>query len=422
METGFSIKNIAVKIASRCNINCSYCYIYNRGDHSYKDQPKFMSKEVYEELINKVQRYCFEKEITHFRVFLFGGEPLIAGKKYITEFVTAFREALEPDIKLSFAMQTNGTLLDEEWITLLRQLKVGYGISLDGDKEVNDANRVDFNNKGTYDKVLSNVTLLKEHKQPVGFLSFLNINYDPIATYEHFKRIGASTVDFLFPDANFYNLPQDLHHTEDEFDWNNTPYGDWYIKLFDKWFHDPNPKPRVRYLNYLLQIILGNEVGYDLAGTQPTELVMIESNGDIEAVDDLRVCGDGFTRSKMNIKSHTLLEAEDQKLIRLHNSSKQKLARQCIACPAREICGANYLPTRYGKKNGFNNPSVYCPDLLKIITHVRDAVITELKAAGSPLANELEPMSYEEAREMIALNLAEEHEILEYEEELESFR
>lgn len=422
MGNSFRIRNVAIKIASRCNINCKYCYIYNRGDYSYKEQPKFMSPEVYQELINKIQLYCFQNELNSFQVYLFGGEPLLAGKEYITTLVNAFRDILEPDIKVTFAMQTNGILLDEEWLNILDELDIGFGISLDGTKEVNDANRVDFKDQGTYDKVISNVELMKARRQYPSFLSFLNINYDPVKTYQHFKSIGANSVDFLFPDANFYNLPQALTHTEDAYDWNNTPYGDWYISLFDQWFYDKNPKPRVRFLHYLLQIILGNDIGYDLAGVQPTQLVMIESNGDIEAVDDLRVCGDGFTKSKMNLFTHSLEDAEQQELIKLHNSSKDKLARQCMVCPAKEICGANYLPTRYGKKNGFNNPSIYCPDLLKIITHVRNAVIAELHKAGSELADEMQPVSYEEARQLIVDGLAEFDDELIYETELMSFR
>jgi uncharacterized protein len=422
MTQEISIENVAIKIASRCNINCRYCYIYNRGDNSYKVQPKLMSPEVYTTLIDKIRLYCYKKGLSRFRVILFGGEPLLAGKEYITELVNAFREGLEPDIEVSFGMQTNGTLIDAEWLTLLRQLRVGFGISLDGDKEINDANRVDFKERGTYDRVLESVKLIQSAKRNVSFISFLDIHQDPIRAYEHFKKIGASTIDFLFPDANFYSLPAALSHTEQAFDWNNTPYGDWYITLFNKWFYDEEPKPRIRYLHYLIEILLGNEVGYDLAGTQPARLVMIESNGDVEAVDDLRVCGDGFTKSDVNILTHSLFDAEDQALIKMHITSKQKLARQCMVCPAKNICGANYLPTRYGKENGFNNPSVYCPDLLKIITHVRNAVIRELKNGNTDLQDELEEMSYEEAQEIIREGLNETAEHLPYEEELIAFK
>lgn len=419
-----SIENIAIKIASRCNLNCTYCYIYNQGDSSYQLQPKFMSKEVYETLIKKIRNYCYKRGLTRFTIILFGGEPLLAGKKYISELVKTFKEALEPDIQVSFGMQTNGTMIDEEWLSIFIDLNIGFGISLDGSKEINDTNRVDFKNNGTYDRVIKGINLVKKANLPVGIISFLNIYQNPIDIYKHFKKIGATSIDFLFPDANYYQFPPGVSRSEGAYDWSNTPYGDWYIKLFDYWFYDKKPKPRIRYLNYLLRILLGNDVGYDQAGTQPTNLVMIESNGDIEAVDDLRVCGDGFTKSKLNIVRNTFFDAEDQKLIKMHMTCKQKLAKQCKVCPAVNVCGAGYLPSRYGKKNGFNNPSVYCPDLLKIITHVRNVLIKTLSNGPARLEDNLEVMTYDEAINHIVegMEMCTNSERFEYEEELTSFK
>lgn len=417
----YIVRYIAVKIASRCNINCKYCYIYNMGDHSFEHQPKIMSREVYRELANRIREHCFEHDLDWFRIFLFGGEPLLAGKEFIKEFVTYFRYVCEPDIKLDFGVQTNGTLLDAEWYTLLKKLGVRVGISLDGPKEFNDMNRVDMKGEGTYDRVMEAVETIRPLGYKPAFNCFLNIDADPVETYNHFKKTNIAALDFLFPDANFFQLPKGLHHSEDHIDWSNTPYADWWIRLFDHWFYDSQPKPKIRYLDNLIKIILGHNVGYDNAGIQRFEFVMLETNGDMEAVDDLRVCGDGFTQSKFNIMTSPLQDAVQNPLIRMHMSCKEKLCRQCQVCPAKEICGASYLPTRYSERNGFNNPSVYCADLLKVITHVRNAVIGELKKTGNPMADEMDLLTYEEAVDMLRENMQEPYAGPDYSEELESF-
>lgn len=109
-----------LKIASRCNINCSYCYMYNRGDTSYLNLPKFMTEEIYTATFKKAKDHCIKHRIETFVLVLHGGEPLLAGKKYIEKFCqTAIRE-LSPEVtpiftskQMEFLLITNGAV---SWI------------------------------------------------------------------------------------------------------------------------------------------------------------------------------------------------------------------------------------------------------------------------------------------------------------------
>ena len=74
---------IVIKIASRCNLNCSYCYMYNLGDTTYKSQPKLMSNDIIDSLINRVKEHCQEHGIKNFHFVIHGGEPLLAPKKLL---------------------------------------------------------------------------------------------------------------------------------------------------------------------------------------------------------------------------------------------------------------------------------------------------------------------------------------------------
>jgi uncharacterized protein len=89
-----------------------------------------------------------------------GGEPLLAGKHFFRQFTEEAHCILLPDVTPIFNMQTNGTLLDAEWLDLLIDLKIGFGISLDGPKEINDRHRVDHRGAGSYDAVRKAVDLV----------------------------------------------------------------------------------------------------------------------------------------------------------------------------------------------------------------------------------------------------------------------
>jgi uncharacterized protein len=142
-----------VKIAGRCNINCTYCYMYNMGDGSYLSQPKKMSEATVQRLAERVKEHCQTHNLQRFEFILHGGEPMLAGVEFVRHFVSIVRSVLPPGITPGFSMQTNGTLLNEEWCQLIGELNIQTGISMDGTREVHDMYRLDFKGNGTYDAV-----------------------------------------------------------------------------------------------------------------------------------------------------------------------------------------------------------------------------------------------------------------------------
>ncbi|EKD31628.1 MAG: hypothetical protein ACD_77C00287G0002, partial [uncultured bacterium] len=110
----FKCHSAVVKIASRCNLNCKYCYMYNLGDETYKSLPKFMSLEVVEVLAQKVKKHCLENDLKEFYFVIHGGEPLLAGIDYLTAFISIIEDHLLPDVIPVFNVQSNATLITEE--------------------------------------------------------------------------------------------------------------------------------------------------------------------------------------------------------------------------------------------------------------------------------------------------------------------
>lgn len=407
METPkFKCSCAVVKIASRCNINCTYCYMYNKGDESYKQQPKRMSDEVVDALLKRVQYHCLKHNITNFHFVLHGGEPLLAGKEFIKKFVLKARKVLSPDITPSFSLQTNALLIDKEWCQLFVELGIRIGISIDGTKEVNDRYRVDHQGKGTHDrtvkglKVIQNYIAETNQKISIGSILVANADSDPIETYEHFKSLGLRSIKPVLPDFTYDDLPENF----DPNDPNHTPFGDWLITVFDKWLHESDPKPQVSLFKEIIELLLGSEQGTDSVGNDEVDVLVIETDGGIETVDALKVCGDGFTKEGLNVLEHELDKAMDTHLAQMYFMSKKRLCKQCQVCPVSEICGGGFIPHRYSSKNGFDNPSIYCNDLLKLVAHIQHKVLGQFPAQLLEESG-IELLTYERARQMLEENM-----------------
>lgn len=359
-----------VKVASRCNLNCSYCYMYNKGDDSWRGQPKVMSEETIVHYLNRVREHQLEFSEPKRTFFSFhGGEPLLAGIDRLQFFVDKAREILADTGSIPhFAIQTNGILVTDEVCEFFEKNDIGVGVSLDGPKEVNDTHRVYHNGKGSYDDVMKGVERLKANAKinaRLGFLLVIDRTSDPIEMYDFVRDL--ESVDLLIPDCT-HDDPGEGVGGE------GTPIADWLIPIFDRWFVDSN-RPRIRFFNGIVDGVLGGDPGVDTFGERNNTLLVVETNGDFEPVDTLKICGQGFTKVGANVRNTSITEALQTDLASLYYHSNTQLAPKCQECPIRRVCGGGHLPHRYSKENGFQNPSVYCSDLMKLITHVQNRVL-----------------------------------------------
>lgn len=348
--------------------------MYNHEDKSYLNQPKFMSRETYINFFKQVKIHCLKNNVKTFQFILHGGEPLMAGIDYINSFINNAKYILEPEIKAIFSIQTNGILINDEWCAFIKENKIGLGISIDGIKSINDKYRIDHRGRGTYDKVIESIKLLQKNKIGFGVLSVINLEADPIETYNHFKELGVESVDFLLPDYTYDNLPPNISLAN--LDRLKTPYADWLIKIFDKWFEDTQ-KLEIRLFKYSICLFLGGQIDFDYIGTSNNDVLVIETDGGIEPVDSLKICGSEFTKIDANINTHSIDYGLSSSLSRMYHLSKKLVSKQCKVCPLLEICGGGFLPHRYSKTNGFNNPSIYCTDLIKLFTHIQQRLMNE---------------------------------------------
>jgi len=143
-------REFIIKISSRCNINCSYCYMYNLGDSTALLQPKTISIELVHILARKLQIYKVKYGLPLLRIALHGGEPLLAGKLKFSTYCEDLFAALGEGFELY--VQTNGILIDHEWVDIFSKYKIVVGLSLDGPQEIHDKYRKTHGGAGTFAK------------------------------------------------------------------------------------------------------------------------------------------------------------------------------------------------------------------------------------------------------------------------------
>lgn len=364
--------NLVVKVASRCNLNCTYCYMYNMGDDSYKLQPKFMSSEVIEAMFIRIKNHCIENDLKRFLIIFHGGEPLLTGIDFYRNFIEIEKKIMPSFIKIDYSMQTNGVLITDEWAEILKGLKIQLGVSLDGTPSSNNKNRIYHNGKGSYNEIVRGFNIIKKTygNEFSNCLCVIDTDENPKDVYNHFKNLAVNSVHFLFQDFNYIQSSQD-----------NVPkIGAWLIEIFNLWYYDNDKdKPQIRPLVDLIGLMFSYNRSSEVFGKGINDTLVIETNGSIETVDTLRICGNGFTKTNFNVFKDELSSIfENSKLARLYYNGHDNLCSTCKECPLETICGGGYLGHRYSEENAFDNPTIYCKEIVQLICHIQNEVIKNI--------------------------------------------
>ncbi len=358
-----------VKVVSRCNLNCSYCYMYNLQDQTYRNQPRSMSLETARVMAHRIKSHVQRHGLNRADLILHGGEPLLMGMRAMSQWLEVVRRELEPDVHPSLSMQSNGVLVDEDWINFLADSGVRIGISFDGPQHYHDAFRKYHSGRGSYDDVRRALVLLRSHPRGCEIFSTVlavpNLNIDPDEFWTHFKQLGVYAADISLPHANHAHPPPGGR-------WS---YRDWLIRLFDLWFYD-NESHGFRYFENIIRTVCGYPISTDNIGGRPVGVLVVETNGDYEGTDALKCTVEGMTKLGRNVFHHEIDDIFQIDLVRFLQQADVPVCSTCLNCAAYEGCGGGYLPHRYHSHDdgflneGFLNPSVYCDALYGLVEHV----------------------------------------------------
>lgn len=359
------IDTVLLKVAARCNINCTYCYVYNMGDMGWSRLPKTMSPETISATINALGD-LYRAQQAPFAVVLHGGEPLLLGEEKLTLLLEGLRGVLG---ECTLAIQTNGILITDSILSICSRTGTSISVSLDGPKDVNDKNRLDLSGETTFDKTLAGIYRLKAHSDSTflfsGVLSVINPDSDPRTVYTFLKSIGVPSMEFLYRDGNHDRLPTGKASFE------STEYGNWLAKLWDIYISDATPVP-IRILDDVTRLILGGHGTKEGMGTSEYAIIIIDTDGSVTKNDTLKSAFDGADRFHTTWSVHTddLAQITDTSEFKEYHLLQHPTSDICKKCRLLRVCGGGMPLSRWRSDCGYDNPSVYCYDHKHLIDHV----------------------------------------------------
>ena len=350
-----------VKLASRCNLACSYCYMYEHVDQSWRHQPKFMSVETIRALGLRLEEQAKSMRDGCLMVVAHGGEPLLHPD--LDYFFTELKRAVR-SCKLVFAIQTNGTLLTSENLAILERHAVRVGISIDGNRESHNRMRITRDGKGTYDKVIQGLRLAKT-TIPQLFDSILQVidpSVPPVEMLDLLETYGVRRADLLFPDFNHDSFKLSGLKTGD--------IGRWLVSVFEEWAQR-SETVYLRLFVTIIHLLQGGRYGTDQLGSRAVGTLIVETDGSYQIYDGLKTAFHGAGFTGLDVGGSAIREVETLPLARAFREKASAAATACLECQLFSICGGGSPIHRYSTDKGFDLPSVYCDDLTMLIEHIR---------------------------------------------------
>jgi uncharacterized protein len=357
-------RQFVVKLHSRCNLACRYCYVFAMADRTWRDAPRVIDRATVAAVAARIAEHVTRHRLDSVDVVFHGGEPLLAGPELLDHAAGTLRRTVPATVNLS--VQTNGILLDEQVLAVLHRHEVRVGVSLDGPAEVNDRHRVFASGAGSHAAVAAALTLLRrpEHAPLYGgLLCTVDVRSDPADTYGALLDMAPPLVDFLLPHGNWDNPPplRDPRSTD-------PVYGRWLAAAYDAWV--ARPDTRVRFFEQVQNGLLGGRSTSEAIGLSPVTVLVVDTAGKMEQVDSLRSVGHDAAAVGLNVRDHSFDRALEHPGIVARQIGSAALPDSCLDCPVHRICGSGFYAHRYSASRGYRNPSVYCHDLNFLIRHV----------------------------------------------------
>lgn len=357
-----------LKVANRCNIDCDYCYVFNSADQTWRHLPARMSAAVARSAGLRIGEHAEAHSLPAVHVILHGGEPLLVGPQHMVALLDAVREGIPSCTRVHFELQTNGTLITEEWLDLFDKYRVAVGVSLDGPQAANDRHRLTRSSRSSAASAVRGIHLLRSRRHLfAGLLAVVDLANDPVDVHDHLASFEPPVIDF--------NLP---HATHDEPPHRNAPslpeYGIWMSRVYDAWVAGSDNRHSVRMLEDIVALSYGVRSSVETIGLSPSASIVIESDGTIEDVDTLRSVEEGASWLGADVYRHSFDAVRRHPKLAHRRPGTTTLAEKCRACSLLDVCGGGYLPHRFSTAHGYRNPSVYCADLEYLIGHVQGSL------------------------------------------------
>jgi len=374
-------------VGSACNLNCAYCFYLSKATLADGPGCGRMSDETIEALIQQYIAGVTADEV----VFTWqGGEPTLAGVDFYRKVIELQKKHARPGQRIQNDLQTNGTLLDEEWCRFLQENYFLVGLSIDGPKKLHDAYRVAKDSSPTFDQVMRGVRLLKQFGIPFNTLTCVNrLNArQPLDVYRFLRReVGSTRIQFtpVVEPVGFETAPPRPDGVVTEWSVDPDDWGYFLCKTFDEWLARDLGKVYVNQFETLVSQHLGLGPQLCTYGEYCGKGVAVEHDGSVYACDhyvypkfrvgrlsDGKLAGSVFSRGQ----------------VKFGYAKSEFLPRQCRECEylsdCRGECPKNRILRTPDGEPGLN---YLCAGLKRFYAHALpevERIVGELRKEPMP--------------------------------------
>jgi uncharacterized protein len=397
---------VAKPIGPLCNLSCEYCFYLEKKVLFAPNEKYQMSDDVLRAFITG---YISSQPTPVVEFVWQGGEPTLLGINFFKRVV----ELQKPFVKgktITNSLQTNGTLLTDEWCVFLKKYNFMVGISLDGPKEIHDRYRRDIKGNGTFDAVLRGLKLLQKHGVEYNVLACVarETAHRPLDVYRFFKSQGIEFIQFApvvermadeFIARHGLRLagPANLDRAEENnvvTPWSVIPedYGDFLIAVYEDWVRHDVGTVFVMNFEWALNAWIGNPSPVCVHAKECGRSVVIEHNGDVYACDHCV-----YPQHRLgNIKTDGLAGMIKRSLKLGFGVSKETaLPRWCRDCEVLAACQGGCPKHRFGTSY-YDEPGLHylCDGYKIFFLHIRKYchAMTKLLENDIPVSRVMDAM------------------------------
>ena len=398
--TSPGIHVVAKPIGPACNLNCQYCFYLEKQALFPAGEQTRMSDKV---LSAFIAGYISSQPAPVVEFVWQGGEPTLLGIDFFKR-VVALQKPFAKGRTITNSLQTNGTLLDDDWCRFLKRHNFMVGISLDGPEEIHDRYRKDRKGRGTFERAMRGLKLLQKHRVETNVLACVahDTAAKPFDVYRFLREAGVEFIQFTpiverMPDARNSELglrlasPASLDRPEMQTEvtpWSVEPeaYGDFLIGVFEEWVRRDVGKVFVMNFEWTLNAWIGNPSPVCVHARQCGRSLVIEHNGDVYACDHCV-----YPQYRLgNILAGAFPAMVEKSLKSGFGISKETaLPRWCRECDVLAACQGGCPKHRFAG-TCYDEPGLHylCGGYKKFFMHIRKYLhaMTQLLESGQPVS------------------------------------
>ncbi len=313
-------------VSNTCNMACDYCYFEGSNEQRIADTR--ISDSVLEAFMKP-----YMKGTDGVATFAWqGGEPLLAGIDFFHKVIELQAKYAPPQTSISNSLQTNGTLINEQWARFFKKYNFLIGVSIDGPKEIHNQHRPLGSGHGSFDKIMQGMKWLRKYKVNFNILTVVHADNvdraDELMTFyeqEHFDYIQ------FIPCMDFT-----ARNNQQAASYAITPeqYGDFLCRAFDRWISNGRPTSSIRFFDNLLSLYVNHRMESCIHSTECSKTLILESNGDAYPCDFYM----GEEYKLGNVKHDPLQSIIAHPAYKQFHSLKRQLPEACRTCEFLSLC------------------------------------------------------------------------------------